>query len=69
MSLSPTTAVDAELALPVQLSLGMVDERRTRAYDDIDLDAPLWERDANEDGYVGAGEGVGVEGDVDVEDE
>jgi len=42
---------------------------RTRAHDDIDLDAPLWEHDANEGEFVDAGEGVGIEGDLDVEDE
>jgi len=35
----------------------------------MDLDAPLWEHDANEDEYIDTGEGVGIEGDVDVEDD
>ncbi len=39
------------------------------AHGDIDLDAPLWEHDANEDEYIDAGEGVGIEGNLDVEDE
>jgi hypothetical protein len=33
---------------------------------DIDLDTPLWE---HEDVYIDAGEGVGVQGDLDVGDE
>jgi len=47
----------------------MVDETRTSAHDDMDLDTPLWEHDADEDEYVDAGEGVGFEGDLNVEDD
>jgi len=67
--LSPATAVDAELALPIQPPLEMVDETRTRAHGDMDLDALLWEQNTNEGEYVDAGEGVGIEGDLGVEDE
>jgi len=35
----------------------------------MDLDTPLWERDANEDEYIDAGEGVGIESNLIVEDE
>jgi len=47
----------------------MVDETRTRAHGDMDLDALLWEQNTNEGEYVDAGEGVGIEGDLGVEDE
>lgn len=47
----------------------MADETRTRAHDNMDLDALLWELDAIEDEYVDVGEGVGIEGGLDVEDE
>jgi len=30
--------------------------------DDVDLDAPLWERGVNEEEHVDAGEEVGMEG-------
>ena len=30
---------------------------------------PLWEHDANEDECVDTGEGAGIEGDLDVDDE
>jgi hypothetical protein len=52
--------------------LEIVDETpATAAHDDIDLDAPLWEHDTNEIGmeYIDGGEGVGIEGDLDVEDD
>lgn len=68
-SSSPATAIEAELALPMQLPLEIVDETPTGAHDDMDLDAPLWEHDGNEDEYIDAGEGVGIEGDLDVEDD
>ena len=66
---SPTTALDAELAVPVQPPLEIVDETPATAHDDMDLDALLWEHDAKEDEYIDAGEGAGIEGDLDVEDE
>ena len=66
---SPTTALDTELVLPTQLPLEIVDETPATAHDDMDLDAPLWEHDANEDEYVDTGEGAGIEGDLDVDDE
>ena len=53
-------------------ALEIVDETpATAAHDDIDLDAPLWEHDTNEIGmdYMDGGEGVGIEGDLDVEDD
>ena len=52
--------------------LEIVDETpETAIHDDIDLDAPLWEHDTNEVEmeYVDGGEGVGIEGDLDVEDD
>jgi len=66
---SPITALETELALPTQLPLEIVDETPAVAHDDMDLDAPLWEHDANDDEYVDTGEGVGIEGDLDVEDD
>jgi len=68
-SSSPVTAVEAELALPMQLPLEIVDETPTGAHDDMDPDARLWEHDGNEDEYIDAGAGVGIEGDLDVEDD
>ena len=68
-SSSPASAVETGLALAAQPSLEIVDETPARAHDDMDLDAPLWEQDINEEEYVDAGEGVGIEGDLDVEDE
>ena len=68
-SSSPATAVEAELTLPMPLPLEIVDETPTGAHDDMDLDAPLWEHDGNEDEYMDAGEGVGIEGDLDVDDD
>jgi hypothetical protein len=53
-------------------ALEIVDETpATAAHDDIDLDAPLWEHDTNEIqmDYMDGGEGVGIEGDLDVEDD
>ena len=38
------------------------------AHDDMDLDSPLQEHDANEDENFQAGEGVEVKGDLDAED-
>ena len=60
---SPATAAEAELALSMQRPLEIVDETPTGAHNDMDLDAPLWE-----DEYIDAGEGVGIDGDLDVED-
>jgi hypothetical protein len=63
----------AELAPAAQpRTLEIVDETPASAtLDDIDLDAPLWEHDTNEFGmeYVDGGEGVGIEGDLDVDDD
>lgn len=63
----------AELAPAGQAhALEIVDETpATAAHDDIDLDAPLWEHDINEVGmeYMDGGEGAGIEGDLDVEDD
>jgi len=53
-------------------ALEIVDETpATAAHDDIDLDAPLWEHDTNEIEmeYMDGGEGVGIEGDLDVEND
>ena len=53
-------------------ALEIVDETPVAAvHDDIDLDAPLWEHDTNEIemDYMDGGEGVGIEGDLDVEDD
>jgi RNA polymerase Rpb4 len=62
----------AELAPGQPRALKIVDETpATAVHDDIDLDAPLWEHDTNEleMEYVDGGEGVGIEGDLDVDDE
>ena len=63
----------AELAPAGQpQALEIVDETpAAAAHDDIDLDAPLWEHDLNEVemNYMDGGEGVGIEGDLDVEDD
>ena len=53
-------------------ALEIVDETpATAVHDDLDLDAPLWEHDTNEVEmvYMDGGEGVGTEGDLDVEDD
>jgi hypothetical protein len=55
-SSSPAT-IEAELALPMQLPLEIVDETPTGAHD------------GNEGEYIDAGEGIGIEGDLDVEDD
>ena len=78
-ALPPSTAAagastsGAELAPAGQPhALEIVDETPvTAAHDDIDLDAPLWEHDINEVGmdYMDGGEGVGIEGDLDVDDD
>lgn len=49
--------------------LAIVDETPAGAHDDTDADAPLWEPDVNEIEYMDAGEGMGIEGDLDVEDD
>jgi hypothetical protein len=49
--------------------LEIENETPARAHVDMDLDPPLWEVDANEEKYVDDGEGVGIKGDLDVEDE
>ena len=67
------SATGAELVPTVQPhALEIVDETPAApAQDDIDLDAPLWEHDTNEIEmeYLDGGEGVGIEGDLDVEDD
>ncbi|KAI0299513.1 hypothetical protein BC826DRAFT_1102642 [Russula brevipes] len=68
-SSSPTAATGADLALPTPAPLEIVDETPARAHDDMTLDGPLWESDVNEVEYMDAGEGVGIEGDLDVEDD
>lgn len=50
-------------------NLEIVDETPAGPHDDPDADAPLWEHDANEIDFLDAGEGVGVEGDLDVDDD
>ena len=65
-STSLTAGVEAELALAAQPPLEIVEETPV---DDMDLDAPLWEHDPNEGEYVDGGEGVGIEGDLDVDDD
>jgi hypothetical protein len=63
----------AELAPAAQpQTLEIVDETpASAALDDTDLDAPLWEHDTDEFGmeYLHGGEGVGIEGDLDIEDD
>ena len=49
--------------------LEIVDETPAGTHDDADADAPLWEPDATEIDFLDAGEGVGVEGDLDVDDD
>lgn len=49
--------------------LEIVDETPAGAHDDADADAPLWEHDVNEMEYMDAGEGIGIEGDLDVDDD
>ena len=65
-SSSPTAGAEAELAPAAQPPLEIVEETPA---DDMDLDAPLWEHDPNEGEYVDGGEGAGIEGDLDVEDD
>jgi hypothetical protein len=65
-SSSPAAGAEAELALAAQPPLEIVEEMPA---DDMDLDAPLWEHDPIEGDYVDGGEGVGIEGDLDVDDE
>ena len=65
---SPTTTFNTELALPAQPLLEIVHETPATAHDDMDLDAPLWERDASEDEYIDGWRGIEVKGDLDVED-
>ncbi|KAH9030344.1 hypothetical protein EDB85DRAFT_1891644 [Lactarius pseudohatsudake] len=60
----PPTSSDAPRPL-----LEIVDETPAGTHDDPDADAPLWEHDATEMEYVDAGEGLGIEGDLDVEDD
>ncbi|KAH8982278.1 hypothetical protein EDB92DRAFT_1936913 [Lactarius akahatsu] len=60
----PPTSSDAPQPL-----LEIVDETPAGTHDDPDADAPLWEHDATEMEYVDAGEGLGIEGDLDVEDD
>jgi len=59
---SPAAAVETELAPPNQPSPEIIDELPTRGHNDMGLDAPLWEHDANEEEDVDAGEEVGREG-------
>jgi hypothetical protein len=70
---STASATGAELAPAAQpRALEIVDETPASAvHDDIDLDAPLWEHDPNEVemNYLDGGEGVGIEGDLDVDDD
>lgn len=50
-------------------NLEIVDETPAGTHDDPDADAPLWEHDANEVDFLDAGEGVGIEGDLDVDED
>ncbi|KAI0250404.1 HRDC-like protein [Lactifluus subvellereus] len=65
----PSSASATERPLVAQSMLEIVDETPAMPHDDMDLDAPLWEHDDNEIEYIDAGEGVGIEGDLDVDDE
>ncbi|KAH8982172.1 HRDC-like protein [Lactarius hatsudake] len=61
----PPTSSDAPQSL-----LEIVDETPAgTTHDDPDADAPLWEHDATEMEYVDAGEGLAIEGDLDVDDD
>ena len=68
-SSSPAVGAETELSLDGQPSLEIVEETPATAHDDMDLDAPLWEHDPNEEEYVDGGDGLGIEGDLDVEDD
>jgi hypothetical protein len=65
----PPLSTSAVEHLATQPTLEIVDETPAGTHDDMDLDAPLWEHDGNEIEYMDAGEGVGIEGDLDVDDE
>jgi len=47
----------------------IVDETPARPNDNTSLDTPLWGHDANEEEYADAGEGVGIEGDLEVQND
>ncbi len=72
-STAAASAPSVELTPTSQLrALEIVDETpATAIHDDIDPDAPLWEHDTNDVGmeYIDGGEGIGIEGDLDVEDD
>jgi len=68
-SSSPSVATGAELALPAPPPLEIVDETPATAQIDMDLDTSLWEHDGNEVEYMDAGEGLGIQGDLDDEDD
>ena len=59
---SPITTLNTELAHPTQLPLEIVHETPATAHDDMDLDAPLWERDASEDDSWRGNRGQGRSG-------
>jgi hypothetical protein len=67
-ALSPSVAPGAEMVLPAPPPLEIVDETPATAQIDMDLDTSLWEHGDNEVEYMDAGEGAGIEGDLDVED-
>ncbi|KAH9970692.1 HRDC-like protein [Lactifluus volemus] len=56
-------------SLASQPTLEIVEETPAEVQDDMDLDAPLWEHDIDEIEYMDAGEGAGIEGDLDLEDD
>ena len=68
-SSSPAAGAEAELSLAVQPSLEIVEETPTRSHGDMGLDAPLWEHDPNEEECVDGGDRLGMEGDLDIEDD
>ena len=66
---SSPAAVEAEFALPTQPRLEVVHGTPTRAYIHMDLDALLWENDANVEEYIDAWEGAGIKTNLNVNDD
>ena len=67
-SSSPAAAAETELALAAEQPLEVVDEVLARGHGGTDLDALPWKHNGSEGGRVYTGKGVGIEGDLEVED-
>ena len=52
-----------------QSNLEIVEQTTAGSHDDPDADAPLWEHDTNKFDFLDVGEGVGIEGDMGVDDD